>query len=367
MDSIDSSSAISVYAEAKGEYTKQLCVFLMNPLQKFFLELLDTARAEEADKRRVLKKYQELLSQIPDWNIDKVSRETGKIQEDSGCDYLEELLTAVFIAHTKVLSAIRLNSRNKSIQITVPKLEHFIHRTMSESARRVWSNVYLFADSISSLEKQKNLRQLEVILHECIQQAVRGMLPVKNLLRDYLSEPDEVENDVGTGSTGVTGGAAAAVVADADATATPDTTATPVDPVVGTETATPTVVSVPEETQTEPLVTAPVTEPETAAVTAAETAAVTVAEPVPAEEPKSETSATAPTIVVDTEPRVHFSDFNTVFKDGKTEIVPSVEDDVDDEFADVLRIHDEVKQLSMDDFESLDDNAGTSIEYETLN
>jgi hypothetical protein len=355
MDSIDSSSAISVYAEAKGEYTKQLCVFLMNPLQKFFLELLDTARAEEADKRRVLKKYQELLSQIPDWNIDKVSRETGKIQEDSGCDYLEELLTAVFIAHTKVLSAIRLNSRNKSIQITVPKLEHFIHRTMSESARRVWSNVYLFADSISSLEKQKNLRQLEVILHECIQQAVRGMLPVKNLLRDYLSEPDEVENDVGTGSTGVTGGAAAAVVADADAIATP------VDPVVGTETATPTVVSVPGETQTEASVT------ETAAVTAAETAAVTVAEPVPAEEPKSETSATAPTIVVDTEPRVHFSDFNTVFKDGKTEIVPSVEDDVDDEFADVLRIHDEVKQLSMDDFESLDDNAGTSIEYETLN
>lgn len=368
MDSIDSSSAISVYAEAKGEYTKQLCVFLMNPLQKFFLGLLDTARAEEPDKRRVLKKYQELLSQIPDWNIDKVSRETGKIQEESGCDYLEELLTAVFIAHTKVLSAIRLNSRNKSIQITVPKLEHFLHRTMSESARRVWSNVYLFADSIPSLEKQKNLRQLEVILNECIQQAVRGMLPVKNLLRDYLSEPDEVENDVGTGSTGAAVGAP--VAGDTEEVVKPAVAAdtVPVDAAIEPVAPAIAVVSenVTEETQTDISGNEPV-------VTASEAAPAAAQEPAPvvtnSEVQLSESSP--PTIVVDTEPRVHFSDFNTVFKDGKTEIVPS-DEDVDDEFGDVLRIHDEVKQLSMDDFENLDgsgtgSSSGTSIEYETLN
>ena len=188
--------AISVYAEAKGEYTTQLCVYLTKPLQIFFLALLETAKTEEPDKKKVLRRFQDLMSQIPDWNVDKVGRETTKIADESGCDYLEELLTAVFIAHTKVLSAIRLgNTKNKSVQITVPKLDHFLHRTLSESARRIWSNVYLFTDDISSLEKQKNLRQLEVILTECVQQAVRGLLPVKSLLKDYLTEPTPAEDE----------------------------------------------------------------------------------------------------------------------------------------------------------------------------
>lgn len=337
MDSIDSSSAISVYAEAKGEYTKQLCVFLMNPLQKFFLGLLEIARAEEPDKKRVLKKYQELLSQIPDWNIDKVAKETGKIQEESGCDYLEELLTAVFIAHTKVLSAIRLNSKNKSIQITVPKVEHFLHRTLSESARRIWSNVYLFADSISSLEKQKNLRQLEIILNECIQQAVRGMLPVKNLLRDYLSEPDGPEQD---------GGGAEEVKEAEQEQPKVEEAQAPVLPKVE-EAQMPVLPKVEEEQPIQP--------------TVEETTQQPTLEKVSEE--------TTPTIVVETEPRVHFSNFDTVFKNGKTEIVPSVGDvdDDDDNFNEVLRIHDDVKELSMNDFESLDNAAESlEIEYETL-
>ena len=78
---------------------------------------------------------------------------------------------------------------------------------------------------------------------------------------------------------------------------------------------------------------------------------------------------TTPTIVVETEPRVHFSNFDTVFKNGKTEIVPSVGDvdDDDDNFNEVLRIHDDVKELSMNDFESLDNAADSlEIEYETL-
>jgi hypothetical protein len=343
MDSIDSSSAISVYAEAKGEYTKQLCVFLMNPLQKFFLGLLEIARAEEPDKKRVLKKYQELLSQIPDWNIDKVAKETGKIQEESGCDYLEELLTAVFIAHTKVLSAIRLNSKNKSIQITVPKVEHFLHRTLSESARRIWSNVYLFADSISSLEKQKNLRQLEIILNECIQQAVRGMLPVKNLLRDYLSEPDGPEQD-GGGTEEIKGVEQEQPKVEETQPKVEDTQQ-----------------AVQEQPKTEEPIQQPIEE------TTAQTTAQTTLEKVSEETTPPEVNP--PTIVVETEPRVHFSNFDTVFKNGKTEIVPSVGDvdDDDDNFNEVLRIHDDVKELSMNDFECLDNAADSlEIEYETL-
>jgi hypothetical protein len=358
--------AISVYAEAKGEYTKQLCIFLATPLQKFFLNLLETAKTEEPDKKKQLKAFQDLLSQIPDWNIDKVGRETTKIQEECSCDYLEELLTAVFIAHTKVLSAIRLTSKNKSIQITVPKIEHFLHRTLSESARRIWGSVYLFADGQSSLDRQKNLRQLEGLLHDCVQQAVRSLLPVKSLLRDYLAEPDENEEKE-----------VAAAIKEEEAAEAP---VVPIpEPVVATLTPEP---AVPTPTP-EPVVITPTPEPvaptpEPVVATPTPTPTSTPTPPTPTSTPPTPTStstSTPPpqqTIVVDTEQSVHFNDYDTVYSPNNpnnTEIVyePKTGDD-DDDINDSIRILEEIQNLSTTDFEDLDapSRSASPLQYEEL-
>ena len=345
--------AISVYAEAKGEYTKQLCIFLATPLQKFFLNLLETAKTEEPDKKKQLKAFQDLLSQIPDWNIDKVGRETTKIQDECNCDYLEELLTAVFIAHTKVLSAIRLTSKNKSIQITVPKIEHFLHRTLSESARRIWGSVYLFADGQSSLDRQKNLRQLEALLHDCVQQAVRSLLPVKNLLRDYLAEPDENEEKE-----------VAAAIKEEEAAAAETPAPEPVVPTPAPEPVVPT-----PTPAAEPVVPTPAPE-------------LVVPTPTPAPEPVVPTPTLAPTptpalpqqqtIVVDTEQSVHFNDYDTVYSPNNpnnTEIVyePKTGDD-DDDINDSIRILEEIQNLSTTDFEDLDapSRSASPLQYEEL-
>jgi hypothetical protein len=180
----------SVYGEAKGEYTRQLCVFLVPTLETYMLELLSTAKEEAPTPNKVLWQFQTMLQGIPDWNQDKVMRETEKIQKDCPCDYLEELITAVFIAHTKVLSAIRLTTKQKKLQITIPKIDHFLHRVLSDCARSLWTNAYLFADS-NSIEKQKNLRQVSFLLNDSVLQAIRGLLPVKSILREYLHEDDE--------------------------------------------------------------------------------------------------------------------------------------------------------------------------------
>ena len=339
--------AISVYAEAKGEYTKQLCIFLATPLQKFFLNLLETAKTEEPDKKKQLKAFQDLLSQIPDWNIDKVGRETTKIQDECNCDYLEELLTAVFIAHTKVLSAIRLTSKNKSIQITVPKIEHFLHRTLSESARRIWGSVYLFADGQSSLDRQKNLRQLEALLHDCVQQAVRSLLPVKNLLRDYLAEPDENEEKE----------VAAAIKEEEAAAETP--APEPVVPTPAPEPVAPT-----PTPAAEPVVPTPAPEPVVPTPTPTPT-------PAPAPTP-TPTPIPQQTIVVDTEQSVHFNDYDTVYSPNNpnnTEIVyePKTGDD-DDDINDSIRILEEIQNLSTTDFEDLDapSRSASPLQYEEL-
>ena len=188
---MESPESIGVYGEAKAEYTRQLCSFLVPALETYFLDLLADVKANEKESKRVLWVFQDSLKQFPDWNIDKVQRETEKIQTSTKCDYLEEILTAVFIAHTKVLSAIRLTSKQKKLQITIPKLDHFLHRTMSECARLLWSNAYLFSESGPAIERQKNLRQVEQLLHEGVLQSIRGMLPVKSILKEYLADDAE--------------------------------------------------------------------------------------------------------------------------------------------------------------------------------
>ena len=186
---------VGVYAEAKSEYTKQLCQYLLPALQQYFLDMLDDAKQKEANPNKILLMFQKLLEEVSDWNVDKVQRETGALTAATHCDYLEELLTAVFIAHTKVLSAIRLTSKQKKLQITIPRLEHFLHRTLTECSRLIWSNTYLFSTAAPSIERQKNLRQIESILHDGIQHAIRSMLPVKNILREYLKEDDDEEEE----------------------------------------------------------------------------------------------------------------------------------------------------------------------------
>lgn len=184
-----------MYAEAKSEYTKQLCQYLVPSIQQYFLDLLEEAKQKEVDPKRILLMFQTLLENISDWNVDKVQRETTSIIGSSQCDYLEELMTAVFIAHTKVLSAIRLTTKQKKLQITIPKLDHFIHRILRECSRLLWSNTYLFSTSAPSIERQRNLRQIENFLQEGVLQGIRGMLPVKNILREYLKDDDTEEEE----------------------------------------------------------------------------------------------------------------------------------------------------------------------------
>ena len=189
MEGLDSGA--SVFSEAKGEYTKQLILFILPVFHRFFMACLQQASQEEPSAKRQLWKFQELLSTIPEWNIDKVQRETTRLISEIPCDYLEDLVTAVFVAHTKILTAIRIGNKNKRVQITIPKLDHFLHRALSECSRLLWSSAYLFHNDLAPIEKQKNHRQIEQLLNEGISQAIRGLLPVKNILKDYLAESED--------------------------------------------------------------------------------------------------------------------------------------------------------------------------------
>ena len=189
------SQAISgVYSDARSEYTRELCTILVPSYFKFFLDLLAKAK-EGQEPKKFLWNFQTLLNDIPDWNMEKVSGETAQLLSSSGCDYMEDLLTGVLLAHTKVLLAIQHSSRKKKVQITVPKVEHFLFKVLCETSKLLWGSTFLFREDASSLEKQQNYRSIEVLLGEGILQAIRAMVPLRNILKDLVSQDKGDEED----------------------------------------------------------------------------------------------------------------------------------------------------------------------------
>ncbi len=337
---MDSSESIGVYGEAKAEYTRQLCNFLVPALESYFLDLLTATKESEKDPKRILWAFQDQLKQFPDWNMDKVTRETSKIAESTHCDYLEEILTAVFIAHTKVLSAIRLTSKQKKLQIAIPKLNHFLHRTMSECARLLWSNAYLFNDNCPAIERQKNLRQVSQLLQEGVLQSIRGMLPVKSILKEYLNDDGETAAE------------------EAQEEAEEEKASEPVvEPVVKEETTDLSGASV-EETVAEEKKQEKVEEPKVEEKKEEKEEPKAEEKKEEKEEPKveekKEESVQPPTIHVDTEPSVSFTGMDTVFHydADKNNISPPVV--TEERYPDEIVIDESSAPEPLDEFESLE-------------
>ena len=145
---------------------------------------------------KYLMTFQNLLSSVPTWNSVTIEQERIRIIERSGCNYLEDLITCVHIIQLKVLTCIRVGNKQKKIDISVPKLDHFIHRIYIHVARKVYMNVYLFERKIPDLQVQKNNRELEIIVQECILNAIRESIPTESIIRAYLDESIEQEEEV---------------------------------------------------------------------------------------------------------------------------------------------------------------------------
>ena len=151
---------------------------------------------EADDVGKYLMTFQNLLSRIPKWNENIIADERKRIEERSGCTYLEDLITCVHVIQLKILTCIRVGNKQKKIDITIPKLDPFIHKVYIHVARKIYMNVYLFEKNVSPLAVQKNNRELEMIIQECILMAIRESIPTEQIIRAYLDESVEQEEEV---------------------------------------------------------------------------------------------------------------------------------------------------------------------------
>jgi hypothetical protein len=203
---------ISNLHEAKNEWCSRL-VSIFSPLviegiKSIFNESWQMC-LDSGETTKYLMTFQNLLSRVPKWNSIIIEEERVRIIERSGCNYLEDLITCVHIIQLKVLTCIRVGNKQKQIDISIPKLDSFIHKIYIHVARKIYMNVYLFEKNIGALQMQKNGRELEMIVQECIMTTIRESIPTEDIIRAYMDESieheetvtfEEVENPVSTES-----------------------------------------------------------------------------------------------------------------------------------------------------------------------
>ena len=190
---------LSTIIESKNEWcarlTNTLTPCIIEGLRSVFSEAYNVCK-ENDEESKYLMTFQNFLNNIPKWSSEIVANEKQRILTSSACNYLEDLLSCVHITQLKSLTSSRVGLKQKKINIYIPDLCKFIHKTYINVARKVYVNIYLFEKNIKPLQIQKNNRELELIVKECILNTIRESIPIEHILQMYLDETQETDVEV---------------------------------------------------------------------------------------------------------------------------------------------------------------------------
>lgn len=183
---------INFFVETKYEYTTQLVNVLTPLIYEGLNSIYGEALKVSNNADNVLKVFQSFLRRIPKWNIEMIKQESDRIMNNSkSYAWLPDLVKATLKANMLVLT-YSPNLKNvtkidpnfyKNIQI-----EDFIHKVYIEVARELWNNPYLMYHLYPPIELKRNQRDTIGLIKDSIKEAIRKLLPLKQILEIYLGE-----------------------------------------------------------------------------------------------------------------------------------------------------------------------------------
>jgi len=193
---------VASLSESKNEWCARLlnamAPAVIEGLRSIFQEASDLCQKENQEEKYLMT-FQTYLSRIPKWNPEIIQTERTRIEERSRIGYLEDLITCVHIVQLKALTCVRVGQKQKCVDIDVPSANAFVHKVYTQVARRLYTSVYLFETDVAPLEKQKRGRELELLVKECIMNAIRDSVPVEQILKAYVAQTEEQVEEEGHG------------------------------------------------------------------------------------------------------------------------------------------------------------------------
>jgi hypothetical protein len=173
---------LNVLVEAKREYLGQLYLIMCPVMIEVFQDMYDEA-TKLSKGRKTLIMFQKVLKEVPNWSNQMSANHTSNIADR--CAWFNDLLAAVFVACTKILSAVRLKSDNKKISLKLPTNEVFIQTCYNNVAKDLYKDPYIFHDEQSEYVRDEQLTQP---ISTCIESTVKELIPVQQILQTYMSQ-----------------------------------------------------------------------------------------------------------------------------------------------------------------------------------
>lgn len=183
---------LNVLVEAKKEYLGQLCHLMTPVMIQVFQDMYDEA-TKLSKGRQVLIMYQKLLKEVPNWSNAMSKSHSDNITER--CAWFSDLLAAVFVACTKILSAVRLKADNKKISLKLPTNEVFIQTVYNNAAKNLYKDPYVYHEEQSEYIRDEKLTTRFCV---CIEESIKELIPVQQILQTYMSQESK---DIDIGDT----------------------------------------------------------------------------------------------------------------------------------------------------------------------
>ena len=173
---------LNVLCEAKREYMGQLYIIMCPPMIEVFQDMYDEA-TKISKGRKTLIMFQKLLKEVPNWSNAMSKQHSDNIA--NRCAWFNDLLAAVFVACTKILSAVRLKADNKKISLKLPTNEVFIQTCYNNVAKDLYKDPYVFHEEQSEYVRDEQLTRR---FSQCIEVTVKELIPVQEILQTYMSQ-----------------------------------------------------------------------------------------------------------------------------------------------------------------------------------
>jgi len=173
---------LNILVEAKREYLGQMCLIMCPAMIEVFQDMYNES-VSLSKGRKVLIMYQKLLKEVPNWSNAMSKNHSDNIA--NRCAWFNDLLAAVFVACTKILSAVRLKADNKKISLKLPTTEVFIQTCYNNIAKDLYKDPYVFSEEQSEYLRDE---KLTVRFSLCIENTVKELIPVQQILQTYMSQ-----------------------------------------------------------------------------------------------------------------------------------------------------------------------------------
>src|SRR6056300_1273155 len=186
------SNSIDIIKEQKEEYSEHLYELLHTFMYVEYKNIYNDALNNSNEKSlhsSVLKRFQDKIADIPNWNQIQVEAIYERFCDKSKCLYFADLLKTVYILTVKMVLLGLPKEKRNTIQIKKPTPENFLHRLIIHIARESWKRPYIFYHKVKSVEYQNNIYHFDNIVKNKIGSVIRDTLPMDVMVK-YMSSSD---------------------------------------------------------------------------------------------------------------------------------------------------------------------------------